>query len=223
MKSANRVAIGAFGCLVMAVTAHAQMGMGGGPPQMRGLWNPVVGNGSAYEVQTKKGETMSMEVTVVGKENAGGSDGYWMEIAVNSPKMHGEMVMKFLTVLNGSDTHTAKMIMQMAGSPPMEMPSQMIQARHKDQPTDIRGTSDDVGSETVTVPAGTFPCEHYRAKDGSGDTWVATNVYPWGMVKHQDKDTTMVLTKVLTDAKDKISGTPIPFDPMKMGQRGGPQ
>jgi hypothetical protein len=220
MKSLNRMAIGGFLCLVVAMAAHAQMGMGG-PPQMHGVWNPVVGNGAAYDIQSKNGDTTSMEVTIVGKEIVDGNDGFWMEMAMNSPRMHGGMVVKFLTVLNGSDTHTARMIMQMGGGQPMEMPAQMVQARHKDQPTDIRGMSEDVGSETITVPAGTFTCEHYRAKDGSGDTWVAEKVSPWGMVKHQGTDATMVLTKVITDAKDKITGTPIPFDPMKMGQRGG--
>jgi hypothetical protein len=109
----------------------------------------------------------------------------------------------------------------LGGGQAMEMPSQMVQGRHKDQPIDIRGSSEDLGSETITVPAGTFTCEHYRAKDGSGDTWVTAKVSPWGMVKHQGTDTTIVLTKVLTDAKDKITGTPIPFDPMKMAPRGG--
>ncbi len=222
MNSLRRAAIGGFLCLVTAMAANAQMGMGG-PPQLSGVWNPVVGSGAAYDMQAKNGETTSMTVAIVGKESVNGADGYWMEMSFNGAKMHGEMVMKFLTAINGTDTHTTKMIMQMAGGQPMEMPTQMVQSRHKDQPTDIRGSSEDVGSETVTVPAGTFTCEHYRAKDGSGDTWVATNVYPWGMVKHTGKDTTIVLTKTFTDAKDKITGTPIPFDPMKMAQHGGPQ
>jgi len=42
-------------------------------------------------------------------------------------------------------------------------------------------------------------------------------------VKFQGKDTTMVLTKVITDAKDKITGAPVPFDPMKMMQQSAPQ
>jgi hypothetical protein len=218
MKALNRIAICGFLCLVATIAAHTQMGVGGGPPQMHGVWNPVVGNGAAYDITSKTGDTTSMELTIVGKD----SDGYWMEMAMNGPKMHGGMVMKSLTVLNGSDMHTSRMIMQMGGGQPMEMPSQMVQARHKDQATDFRGSSEDVGSETITVPAGTFVCEHYRAKDGSGDTWFSAKISPWGMVKHQGTDNTVVLTKVITDAKDKIVGTPIPFDPMKMGQHGGP-
>jgi hypothetical protein len=44
-------------------------------------------------------------------------------------------------------------------------------------------------------------------------------------VKYQGKDSTMVLTKLVTDAKDRITGTPKKFDPMemmrnRMGQQG---
>jgi hypothetical protein len=41
-------------------------------------------------------------------------------------------------------------------------------------------------------------------------------VGPWGLVKSENKDSTMVLTKVITDAKDHITGTPKKFDPMQM-------
>ena len=50
---------------------------------------------------------------------------------------------------------------------------------------------------------------------------MAKNAGPYGLVKHQGKDTTMVLTKVFSDYKDKITGTPQPFNPMMMG--GGQQ
>jgi len=76
---------------------------------------------------------------------------------------------------------------------------------------DIRDKADDVGNESVTTPAGTFTAHHYRMKDGSGDFWLSEKVSPYGLIKGQGKDFTMVLTKVVTDAKDKITGTPVPF------------
>jgi hypothetical protein len=39
-------------------------------------------------------------------------------------------------------------------------------------------------------------------------------------VKYQGKDNSMVLTKVITDAKDRITGTPKQFDPMQMMRKG---
>jgi len=88
------------------------------------------------------------------------------------------------------------------------------------QPADIRDRAEDLGSESVTTPAGTFTAEHYKMKDGSGDAWVTPKAGPWGLVKFQGKDTSMVLTKVITDAKDKIVGTPQPFNPMMFQQQG---
>jgi hypothetical protein len=102
----------------------------------------------------------------------------------------------------------------------MEMPQQMTgRMANQSVPSDIRSVAEDVGSESITVPAGTFSCEHYRMKDGSGDSWVSNKVAPFGVVKHQGKDSTMVLTKVITGAKDKIIGTPQPFNPMGMMQQ----
>ncbi len=219
MKSFTRIATGGALIFFAALSANAQMGMR--PPQFGGVFNPVIGAGAEYEIQTK-GDKMVMQLVIVGKESVGGKDAYWFEYTMQSPRTGGEIIMKHLMVIDGQNTSVSRMIMQLPGRPPMEFSTQMMQMNGKtSQPTDIRTLAEDVGSESVTVPAGTFNCEHYRMKDGSGDTWVAQKVYPWGLVKHQGKDTTMVLTKVITDAKDKITGTPVPFNPMNMAQPPG--
>jgi len=216
MKSARRVAIGAA-LLLLAGTASAQMGMRQSP-MPSGIFSPVVGSGAAYDITTSEGRKMNIEYAIVGKESVNGKDGYWMEWTT-SGMGNGEMVMKVLTV-PGETTATTRVIMQMPGRPPMEMPQQMSgRMSSQTAASDIRSSATDVGSESVTVPAGTFTCEHYRMKEGSGDTWVSTKVAPFGVVKHQGKDTTMVLTKVITDAKDRIVGTPQPFNPMGMTQQ----
>jgi len=210
----------AVSCLFCtAISASAQMGMGmRSSPMPRGVFNPVVGSGAAYEITAAEGRKMDIEYAIVGKESVNGKDGYWMEWTTNAMG-NGEMVMKVLTV-PGDTTTTTRVIMQMPGRPPMEMPQQMSgRMSSPTAPSDIRSSAEDAGSESVTVPAGTFACEHYRMKDGSGDTWVSTKVAPFGVVKHQGKDATMVLTKVVTDAKDKIVGTPQPFNPMGMMQQ----
>jgi hypothetical protein len=106
----------------------------------------------------------------------------------------------------------------MGNRPPMEMPTNMMKSGAQKQAADIRDRAEDVGSESITTPAGTFTAEHYKMKDGSGDAWVAPKAGPYGLVKFQGKDTSMVLTKVITDAKDKITGTPVPFNPMMFQQ-----
>jgi hypothetical protein len=212
MKIAARFSCVGVLVAMLPLFASAQMGMHVAPA-MRGIFNPVVGSGSEYEVTTEKGTKMVMEIAIVGKESVGGKDGYWFEMDMSSSPM-GQMVSKTLTVVDGTDTVTSRTIMQMGSRPPMEMPAQMMRSGAQKQPADIRERAEDVGSETVTTPAGTFTAEHYKMKDGSGDAWVAAKAGPYGLVKFQGKDTSMVLTKVITDAKDKITGTPVPFNPM---------
>jgi len=218
MSNMKKFVIGLACCFLMAAAACAQMGMHGGTPQFRGIWNPVVGSGGAYEVQSKDGQKSNMEIAIIGKESVGGKDGYWFEMTMANPRMNGVIVMKSLTATDGENVVVSRMIMQMPGSAPMEMPTQMMQVHHQPQTADIRKEAEDVGPESIKTPAGTFACEHYRLKDGSGDSWVSQKAAPYGLVKFQGKDSSMVLTKVITDAKDKIIGTPQPFNPMGMMQ-----
>lgn len=221
--------LGASCAWMMVAAANAQMrGMMGGP-QPRGFFNPIVGSGAQYEISTADGKKMTTETDVVGKESVNGKDGYWFESVVSNPQS-GDMVMKMLLVPDPNSTGPVKMIMQMPGRPPMEMPMQMGQmgrmgGNQNPPTTDIRTQAEDLGTEPVTTPAGTFQAHHYRMKDGSGDSWISEKVAPYGLIKHQGKDSTMVLTKVVTDAKDRITGTPVPFNPMGMmgGMGGGPQ
>ena len=108
----------------------------------------------------------------------------------------------------------------MPGQQPMEMDANMMNMGGRQsiqtQSADFRDKAEFVGTESITVPAGTFTCQHYRMKDGSGDAWISDKVSPWGLVKMQDNQRTMVLAKVTTDAKDRITGTPTKFDPMQM-------
>jgi hypothetical protein len=201
-------------CVLFPLAASAQMGMQS-RPTMRGVWNPVVGAGAAYELTKADGTKTNMEMAIVGKETVAGKDGYWFEMTISNTPM-GTMIMKTLTVRDDQNMVTSRMIMQMPNRPPMEMPSQMLKSRQDTQPADIRQLAEEVGSESVTTPAGTFNTTHYRMKDGSGDVWVAEKAGPYGMVKFQGKDSSMVLTKIIPDAQDKITGTPVPFNPMAM-------
>lgn len=213
MNNLGRIVSVFFLGLVFGASAPAQMGMRGGAPAMHGVWNPVVGQGGVYEFSSKDGGKQTMEMAVVGKETVDGKDAFWYQIVMESSDAGGKMVMKHLMVRDGQETRAVKIVMQFPGQQPMEMPAQMGQRQHSTQAADIKTEAQDVGSESVTVPAGTFSCEHYRMNDGSGDAWVAKNVTPYGLVKYQGKDTNMTLIKVVTDAKDSIVGKPVPFNP----------
>jgi hypothetical protein len=207
--------------LALATPLGAQMGMGMRAPNMSGVWHPVVGSGGAYESTDRDGKKTPVEATVVGKEDVNGKPGYWMEMAVTSPRMSGEMFLKYLFVLGDNGLAASRVIMQLQGQDPMEMDANILMAmggRRGEQPipSDIRDKSELVGTETITVPAGTFSCDHYRMKDGSSEAWVSDKVSPWGLVKEQNKESSLVLTKIITDAKDHITGTPRKFNPADM-------
>lgn len=216
MRSVRMFLLPVLAVFSLASVAAAQFGLGrGGAPSFNGVFKPVVGRGAAYEIQDQDGKKSTIELAVVGKDSVGGVDGYWMEMTMEGPE--GQMVMKSLNIVQEGNVVVSRMIMQLPGRSPMEFPEGLLKRRSTNHPADIRSAADDLGSETITVPAGTFKCEHYRSKDGSGDTWVAQDISPWGLVKFQGKNETMTLTKSITDAKDKITGTPVPFNPMMLG------
>ncbi len=219
MKKLKIVAACVFGLTILAVSASAQMGMGMRPSMPAGIFSGTVGSGAQYETTAADGAKTTIEYAVVGKDSVEGKDAYWLEYTMTSARM-GEMVMKMLLAPQSSSGVTSRVIMQLPGRPPMEMPMQMSRMGNQPAPKmDIRAESEDVGKESVTTPAGTFVCEHYRSKDGNTDTWISAQVAPFGVVKSQSKTTSMVLVKQVTGARDKIVGTPVPFNPQMMMQQ----
>lgn len=180
-------------------------------PSMPGEFKPVVGAGAQYEVTTKKNEKVNWAYAVVGKEAVEGAEGYWLEMRLEGGK-EGGMVMKHLLVLRGGKAEVKRMIVQTPGQPPMEMPMGMMggMMQRGQQAASERDLGESVGTETVTVPAGTFLCEHYRSKSGKtpADVWVSAKITPYGLVKMVSEDSTLVLTKVLANETTHIKGEP---------------
>jgi hypothetical protein len=186
-------------------------GMGQQPPSMPGVFKPVVGAGAQYEMDTKSHKS-DIAWAVVGHEDVNGSPGYWMEIRTESPEIGGETVMKQLMVLSSGGGEIKRMIMQAPGRPPMEMPMGMMSGMPKSGNASSGGGSPAqmVGTEPVTVPAGTFVCEHFRKQQDKGtiDYWVSTQVSPYGVVKMTGPEMNLVLKKVLSGETSHIKGEP---------------
>jgi hypothetical protein len=203
--------------VLLAGTAAAQFGRME-MPSARGVWNPVVGSGAAYTMESKREGKGEMEFAIVGTEMVAGKTGHWMEMVFKGRE--GVMIMKSLYTLDANSMQVKRMIMQAPGEEPMEFPMNMaMMGNRAPQSADIRNDAELVGTETITTPAGTFECQHYRAKDKSSDVWISEKVPPYGMVKMVSKDTTMTLARVITGAKSRITGTPRKFDPMEMMRR----
>lgn len=204
--------------VVLVSPAWAQFGPR--MPQMNGVWHPVVGAGAAYQLGERDGPKKDMEVAVVGEEKVDGQEAYWIEMSFNGAR-GGPGVMKSLNVVAGPNPGARKVIFQMNGQAfEMSANNPFMGGQAKGGMTDVsKGGAERVGTETITTPAGTFECEHYRTKDPPSDVWVSAKVSPWGLVRSQSKDSTMVLTKLITDAKTKITGPVKPFDPAAMTQQ----
>jgi len=197
-----------FLALSLAAPARAQLGMG--IPDIQGIFHPIVGSGAAYDITRAKQPKHSMELTVVGKETVNGKDSYWLEAGIPG-KRGGTVYMKMLMVVDQKNLVAKRLLMQAPGQPhPVEMNALLaLMGGNQPQPTDIGGQAKVVGTESITVPAGTFECTHYRMKDGSGDFWINADVVPWSTVKVIGKTGNIVLTRQITGAKDHVTGTPI--------------
>jgi hypothetical protein len=220
-KQSWRVGAAALCILSLAIPVGAQMGMGMRGPSVSGVWSPVVGSGAVYQMESKREGKREMEVAVVGAESSEGKPGHWLEMTFND-RNEGQMVMRTLMALDGKELKTMRMVFQHGNDEPMEMSMQMMGMmgpQQRPQKSDVREEAERVGMESVTTPAGTFNCEHWRSKDKASDYWFTEKVSPWGLVKLTSKDETMTLLRVISGAKTKIRGTPKKFDPAEMMRR----
>lgn len=218
MKSAVRNCLLTCMCLALPQLSSAQMMGMGRPPDVAGVFNPTVGSGSAYEMVKKdNGEKTNFDMAVVDKDSSGG---YWMEIGIQNPKTHGPVYMKELLAKQSDDIVIQHVIVQMQGQPPIDMSTMM--SMHKMQSdeskADFRANAENLGTEAVTTPAGTFSCQHWRSKKDATEVWLSDKVSPWQMVKMTNGNSTMTLTRIITDAKTHITGTPVSLQDM-MQQR----
>jgi hypothetical protein len=175
-----------------------------------------VGNGAVYETSSAGSDTKNtMEMLVVGKEQAGGKEGYWLEFG-HAMQGKGTMYAKFL--LTKDDFQLQRMIFQLPGQPAMEMPAGMLAMQQNKKIVEEINNWSQVGSESITVPAGTFTCSHFRKNDGSNDVWGSESVSPFGLVKQTGSGGTQVLVKVLTGVQDHITGPVTAFQMPGMPQ-----
>jgi len=212
MKIAIRSLFIMFAAFTVAQVAPAQMGMGG-PPSLAGVFSPTVGSGASYEMVKKDGgEKTTFDIYVVDKE----AGGYWIEYAMQNPRMGGSVYMKSLLARQADDVMVQRTIVQMPGRPPMEMTSMMKMHPMQSQQSkaDMRADAQNLGTETITTPAGTFSCQHWRGKNDGSEFWLSDKVTPWNLVKMSGPNNTMTLVKVLTGAKTHITGTPVSMEDM---------
>ena len=203
------------GSTLAGTASYAQMGMDFfKKPAIADLFKPVVGSGAVYETERDQKKT-TLEMTVVGQEPFGGKDAYWLEFG------HGDQggTMSYGKMLvTRDDFQFHRMIFQRHNQPPMELPMD-LNPQEKSHTKDELEKWHKVGTETITVPAGTFLCDHWAKDDGKGDVWASSKITPLSLVKEVTPTNSMVLVKLITGAQDHITGTPTKFDPEAMRHR----
>ncbi len=203
-------------CAGLSCPAKAQMGMNiFQKPAIAKFVNPVVGQGAQYETTRTdaKDKNQTMELSVVGKESVDGQNGFWMEVFM-AGSGGKDVLGKMLFTMPGFEMK--KIVFQMPGQGAMEMP---FNGDKQDKLTDSMKEWHQIGTETITVPAGTFLCEHWRNDSKNSDMWASDKVTPFGMVKEVEKDRSMILTKQLTGVQDRITGPVQKFDPQMFMQQ----
>lgn len=213
MKRLYLTLVAAGFCLVAGAPARAQMGMEFfKKPAIADIFRPVVGNGAVYETERDQKKN-TLEMTVVGQESVDGKDAFWLEIGHADPRTGVIAYGKMLVTKDDFQFH--RMIFQQPGQPPMEMPMNPSMRQQSRMSEEISKWHK-VGTETITVPAGTFVCDHWAKDDGKEDVWASSKISPMSLVKETGPTNSMVLVKVISDAKDHITGTPTKFDPEAM-------
>lgn len=206
-------------CFFVASSASAQMGMDlFRKPDIAKAFNPVVGKGAQYlDTSNAKGSAKSktMEMYIVAKESVEGKDGYWMEFMVTDDKNQTSVGKALFTK---DDFQYHRMIIQAPGQGAMELPFNPNAARREKMEENMSDWHS-AGNENITVPAGTFACEHWRNDKRNSDIWTSDKVTPFGLVKETNPNGGMVLTKVITDAQERITGPVKQFDMQQMMQQ----
>lgn len=217
MKSAIRLCLLAFVASGLNQVSPAQMGMGMRPPDIAGVFNPTVGSGSGYELVKNDGEKTAFDIAVIDKDPSGG---YWIEYAMQDKRMNGPIYAKTLLVRQSDDVMIQHMIIQMPGRPPVDLSAMMSMKGMQSEKSkaDFRNDAENLGTQFITTPAGTFSCQHWRSKKDGTEVWLSDQVSPWKLVKMTGNDSNMTLVRVITGAKAHITGTPMSMQEM-MQQR----
>jgi hypothetical protein len=185
-------------------------------PAITKVFHPVVGKGAVYQDTGKDARSKTTEISIVGKEMTDGKEGFWMQFVSSDPD--GKTIVG-KTLITPDDFQYHRMVVQPPGQQAMEMPMHMNPTRNQKMEESMNDWHS-IGTETITVPAGSFSCEHWRNDKNHSDVWTSEKITPFGMVKSVSANgDAMVLEKVLDNATDRITGPVKQFDMQEMMQQ----
>ncbi|MFQ5530779.1 MAG: hypothetical protein ACE5FP_10605 [Gemmatimonadota bacterium] len=172
-----------------------------------------VGAWATYEVDAN-GQQGMMRFALL-PEGAAGAQGQWFELSMDVNNQ--EMVMQLLVPSWPFEPDDVQgVVVKAGGQPAMRVPDTMLGMMQGQMDLPMSGMSEScteselLGTETVTVPAGTFETYHVRPTDegmGEGDVWFSTDA-PFGLIKGEGDEGSMTLIESGFGATSTITETP---------------
>lgn len=171
--------------------------------------NAEVGNWAAYEfTDPASGTDGTLRFAVVNRD---GSD-FWYEMQASTDE--GEVIVQMLVpAFPFTPDQITEVIFKAPGQPAMRLPSQalgMMKQQLASNPmfdfAESCAAAEDLGQETVAVPAGSFDTFHIRNPGDLGEAWISMDV-PFGMIKGEGEGT-IVLMEYGSDAVSAITEEP---------------
>jgi len=186
--------------------------------------HPRVGAWSEFKMVGGRNDGATMRMSVVGSERRGGTQYYWLEVAMRGFfRGQGEqgagprkMISKTLVQGIGSGAgEPAAVIIKVDDAPAMEMPQGRPGPGAGPAGLEDCKGGKVIGWESVTVPAGRFRALHVRDASGHGESWVVPDL-PFALVKEAstggDQPSQTLLTAHGMGARSQITERPRPFD-----------
>ncbi len=182
-------------------------------PTMMDTDNIKVGSWVKY-MQTTNNHKMVMWIGAVGEQTINGKRYLWMEMrtTIKNKKMISKVLMRYS--LTKHIIEVKRIIFKQDGKPAMELPPEMA-AMAGSMITPVSPTKgkkakiEDLGTQTITVPAGTFRAKHIKIiGEGYTEIWESNKV-PFGIVKARSSGgETTTLLGYGSDAKTAITEKP---------------
>jgi hypothetical protein len=176
-----------------------------------GLEDAEVGDWAEYQVTSPQGSgTMRFAMLPKG---AAADEGQWFEMSMNMNEQ--AMVLQLLVGDWPFDPDDIEaVVMKPADQPAMRVPDMMLGQLRGQMNVPMQGMSEScrasemLGQESVTVPAGTFSTHRLQpAEEDAGQVWVSSDV-PFGLVKGEGPEGSMILVGTGHDATTSITETP---------------
>lgn len=213
------------GLLLIALPALGQMPFMRMPKMAGEFKMPAVGAWSEYRIiMADARDTVNLKLSITGKEKCDTLDCFWFEF--QSGEFGGASVVKMLVSgdPNNQDNIKRIIIKRTEGSaielpadllhrpaPPRPEAEEPVKEGEKAEPASKEPEMTNIGTETITLPAGKLKCIHMQAKEGeqTTDVWTNETVPFFGLAKSTDSKTTLELTGFgATGAKTAITEEP---------------